>query len=340
MSGTTACSSTRFGPDVWFLVLPGTMLLDFSGTAETLKVAGDLGAPFRSHFAGPVDGPRTSVGLTLGGVAPLPPRLPDGAIVIVPGVERSARDYLRPEARAAAAWLARSVGPSQLLCTVCSGAFLAAQAGLLDGRACTTHHTLTARLAREHPRATVLENRIFVRDGNVLTSAGVTAGVDLALHLISELAGPLLAVEVARLLVLYFRRAGGDPQLSPWLLHRNHLDPRVHQAQDLVVRDPSHGWTVGELARRAHASPRHLGRLFLAQAGITPLAYLRKIRAATARELLRQPGASVEGVAETVGFSSAEQLRRAFRRFERARPIDVRLGRALDGRGGGVAAPK
>jgi transcriptional regulator GlxA family with amidase domain len=298
------------------------MLLDFAGTAETLRVAAELGAPLRIHYVGPRDGPRSSLGLALAGVEPLPERLPPGAILVIPGVEKSARDYRRPEAREAADWLARSVGPAQLLCTVCSGVFLAAESGLLRDHACTTHHSLIERLAREHPRLTVVENRIFVRDRNVLTSAGVTAGVDLALHLVSELAGPLVAVEAARLLVLYFRRAGSDPQLSPWLLHRNHIDPRVHAAQDLVVRDPAHGWSVPELARRVHASPRHLDRLFHAYAGISPLAYVRKIRSASARELLREPG---ERVAETVGFSSAEQLRRAFRQFEHARPIDVRL---------------
>ncbi len=304
------------------------MLLDFAGTSETLRVAAEFGAPFLIHHVGPVDRPLTSLGLSLGGVQPLPARLPAGAIVIIPGGERSARDYRRPEALVAAGWLAGAVGPRQLLCTVCSGAFLAAEAGLLVDHTCTTHHSLTARLAREHPRLRVVENRIFVRDRNVLTSAGVTAGVDLALHLVSELAGPRVAVETARHLVLYARRAGGDPQLSPWLLHRNHIDPRVHEAQDLVIRDPAHGWTVPELAVRVHTSPRHLDRLFQAYAGIAPLAYLRKIRAALARQLLADPGASVEQVAEMVGFSSAEQLRRAFRRFERTRPIDVRMGAA------------
>jgi transcriptional regulator GlxA family with amidase domain len=214
---------------------------------------------------------------------------------------------------------------------VCSGAFLAAESGLLTDHLCTTHHSLTHRLAKEHPRLNVVENRIFVRDRNVLTSAGVTAGIDLALYLVSDLVGPLVAVEVARLLVLYFRRSGSDPQLSPWLLHRNHIDPRVHAAQDLVVRDPAHGWSIPELARRAHTSPRHLARLFHAYAGIAPLEYIRKIRSASARELLSEPGASVERVAETVGFSSAEQLRRAFRRFEHARPIDVRLSATTEG---------
>ncbi len=324
MSGTTSFESTQFGPDVFFLVLPGTGLLDFSGFAETLRAAAQRGAPLRLHYVGPADLPASSIGLRLGGISPLPKRLPERAIVVIPGVDKCARDYLLPEARKASAWLARTVGPEQLLCTVCSGAFLAAESGLLDGRACTTHHSLTARLAREYPRLQVLENRIFVRDGNVLTSAGVTAGVDLALHLVSEIAGAVLAVDVARLLVLYFRRGGDDPQLSPWLLHRNHMDPRVHGAQDLVVRDPTHPWTAQELASRVHTSSRHLGRLFQAYAGISPLAYLRKIRSASARELLRDPSTSVAQVAETVGFQSADQLRRAFRRFESALPTDLR----------------
>jgi transcriptional regulator GlxA family with amidase domain len=309
---------------IYFPVLPGTMLLDFAGTAESFRVAAEFGAPFRLHYVAPASQAPSSLGLTLGGLEPLPETLPDGAIVIIPGVAASARDYLLPEARAAAAWLGRVVGPAQLLCTVCSGAFLAAQGGLLEGRACTTHHTLTARLARDYPGVKVLENRIFVRDGNVFTSAGVTAGVDLALHLISELAGPRVAVDVARLLVLYFRRAGADPQLSPWLCHRNHIDPRVHEAQDLVVRDPAHDWSVEELARRSRTSPRHLGRLFRQHAGISPQAFVRRIRTAAAKELLRQPDLNVNLVAEMVGFSSAEQMRRAWKRFESATPARQR----------------
>ena len=318
------------------------MLLDFAGTSETLRVAADYGAPLQLHYVGPADQPASSLGLSLGGVAPLPGSLPPGAIVVIPGVEKSARDYRRPEARHAATWLARNVGPEQLLCTVCSGVFLAARAGLLVDHSCTTHHTLTARLAAEYPRLQVVENRILVRDRNVLTSAGVTAGVDLALHLVAELAGPRVALETARLLVLYTRRAAGDPQLSPWLLHRNHIDPRVHAAQDLVIRDPARGWTVPALADSVHTSPRHLDRLFQAYAGISPLAYVRKIRAAVARELLGDASMNVELAAARVGFSSAEQLRRAFLRFERERPLDARRAalRALPRLGAAPRAPR
>lgn len=310
--------------DIYFLVLPGTMLLDFAGTAESFRVAADFGAPFTLHYIGPRNESASSLGLSLAGLEALPDHLPDEAIVFIPGVAASVTDYRRPEALEAAQWLRQRLQPNHLLCTVCSGAFLAAASGLLDGRACTTHHSLTRRLAAEHPQARVLENRIFVRDGNLFTSAGVTAGVDLALHLISELASPRLAVEVARLLVLYFRRSGADVQLSPWLDHRNHIEPRVHGAQDLVAQDPAHDWTVEELADRSHTSPRHLGRLFRTHAGISPLAYIRKIRTAAAKELLRRSDLGLDRIAEMTGFSSAEQLRRAWRRFQRATPSDAR----------------
>ncbi len=310
--------------EVYILVLPGTMLLDFAGTAESFRVAADSGAAFRIHYIGPCRDSRSSLGLTLSGMEPLPDALPAGSVVILPGVAASASDYSRPEALEASAWLRKALDPSHRLCTVCSGAFLAARSGLLDGKSCTTHHTLTARLAREHPAVRVLENRIFVRDGNVLTSAGVTAGVDMALHLISELASPLVATDVARLLVLYVRRSGADVQISPWLQHRNHLEPRVHRAQDLVIRDPANDWTVTELADRTHTSPRHLGRLFKTHTGLPPQAFIRKIRTAASKVLLSQPDLSLEQVAEMAGFTSPEQMRRAWKQFEGARPSEAR----------------
>lgn len=312
--------------DVVFVVLPGTMLMDLAGVGEPFRVARKFGADYRLHFVGPTADPKSFLGLSLQGVAPLPEALPDGAIVFVPGV--AMRDGASGETvhEGTARWLRRVVDPGHTLCTVCSGAFVAARAGLLDGRQCTTHFDFAARLAREHPRARVLENRIFVRDGNLYTSAGITAGTDLALHLIAETAGPLVAVEVARFLVIYLRRGEGDPQLSPWLDHRNHIDGRIHALQDLIVRDPGAEWSVDALAERIHTSPRHLTRLFTAHAGVSPLTYLRKVRTAAARELVAHSQLSLERVAEMAGFSSVGQMRRAWNKFERVRPTDVRRG--------------
>jgi len=315
--------------DIYFLILPGTVLMDLAGVGEPFRFAKRFGAEFRLHFVGPKAMPKTFLGLTLQGIEEPPQTLPSGAIVFVPCVALTS-DFPRPEAKQAAAWLAQTVKPDTVLCTVCTGAFLAAWSGLLDGRQCTTHYMYTERLGRDYPKVQVVENRIFVQDGNIYTSAGVTAGVDLALHLISEFAGPLVAREVAKFLVIYMRRTGADPQLSPWLTHRNHIHPRIHEVQDLIVRDPCADWTVAELAERIHTSPRNLTRLFKAHAGIPPLTYLRKVRTAGAKELMTNSSLSMERVAEMAGFTSTEQMRRAWRKFEQARPADRRRANLED----------
>lgn len=310
--------------DVYFVVLPGTMLMDLAGVAEPFRLAKRFGGEFRLHFVGPAPLTKTYAGLTLQGVAELPPSLPDGAVVFVPGVPVTDAAAPRPSELRVVAWLAEVMRPEVLLCTVCSGAFLAGRCGLLDDRQCTTHHSYTARLSGQFPKARVVENRVFVKDGNIYSSAGISAGVDLALHLLSELSGPMIALDVAKFLVVYIRRTSADPQLSPWVAHRNHLHPKVHQIQDLVIREPCAEWTVAELARRIHTSPRNLTRLFNAHAGIPPLTYLRKVRTAAAKELVANSDLSMERVAEMTGFASAEQMRRAWRKFERTRPTDAR----------------
>lgn len=313
--------------DLYFLVLPGTMLMDLAGVAEPFRIAQRFGGRFRINFIGPAPMTRTYAGLTFQGVGELPPVLHDGAVVFVPGIPVSRNGTTRPSAAEAAAWLAQVVRPEVMLCTVSTGTFLAAQAGLLDGRECTTHYDYAARLSRQFPQVRVLADRIFVKDANMYSSGGASAGVDLALHLLSELAGPLVTLEVAKYLVIYLRRSSTESQLSPWLEHRGHLHPKVHLIQDLVIRDPRADWTVAQLARTIHTSPRNLTRLFTQHAGIPPLTYLRKIRTAAAKELVANSDLSMERVAEMTGFASAEQMRRAWRKFERTRPIDARSPR-------------
>lgn len=300
---------------VHFVVLPQVYLLDLAGVADALRNANRVAGRmvFDLHYHGVTPSVVTSLGLPMSDLEPLPDALDDGALVIVAGV--TPNDHMHGAAALVAArWLKRHVTPSQRLACVCAGAFLAGRAGLLDGRACTTHHEDCDELQREHPRALVQHNRIFVADGNVMTSAGVTAGIDLALHLIAIEAGPTVAASVARKLVVYVRRAGADAQLSPWLAHRNHLHPVVHRAQDAIVGDPTRDWRLASIAEAACTSVRHLSRLFRDEAGITVLAYLHGIRLALAREHLGTTGWSVERVAEAAGFSSAHHLRRVRQR--------------------------
>src|SRR5271166_4187515 len=145
-------------------------------------------------------------------------------------------------------------------------------------RQCTTHYSLQRRLAAENRSLEVLPDRIFVRAGNVITSAGAASGIDIALFLLSTRHGPALAAKVAELLVIYYHRASDEPQLSPWIAHKAHAHPRIQAAQELVSRNLQREWTVAGLARDLNVSERHLARLFKAHARVSPGAYIRSIR--------------------------------------------------------------
>ena len=306
---------------VHFIVLPGVYLLDLAGMADAFRSANRIAGRtvFDCHYHGVDPVASTSIGLPLADLEPLPTTLEDGAMVVLSGVTPMS-GLQTSQATAIVSWLRRSIGERHRLVSICAGAFLAARAGLLDGRACTTHHEDCELLQRRHPRALVRNNRIFVVDGNVMTSAGVTAGIDLALHLIADYAGPVIATRVARALVVYVRRTGHDEQLSPWFAHRNHLHPIVHRAQDAIVGDPTNDWTLAAIADAAHTSVRHLTRLFREETDTTVVGYLRQIRVAIARERLATTDASIERVAEEAGFRSAHHLRRAWRRHENGSP--------------------
>lgn len=308
---------------VYFILPPQTLLLDVAGPAEALNMANRYQneVRFELHYAGPSAQIMSSIGLTLSGISTLPESLARNAMIVVSGAGSAPEASEAETARdAIVEWLRRSARPTHRLVFICSGALLAARAGLLEHRACTTHHDDCDELRRLTANAKVLDNRIYVADGNVYTSAGVTAGVDLMLHVISEIAGPLCAVAVARNMVVYLRRTGADPQLSPWLEGRNHIHPVVHRVQDATAADPTRHWTLDELAAVAHASPRHLTRLFQMHTGTTPLAYVNGLRIALARQLLANSQLSLEQVAEHAGFGSSRHLRRLWRQYSATPP--------------------
>lgn len=202
---------------VYFVLMPGTLLVDLAGPADAVRLANRFqrDVRFATTFVAPSPVISTSVGLTIADLSPLPASVPDNAMIIVCGTI-TAMDA--PSARhAVAGWLRRVQRPGQRLVFICAGSLVAGEAGLLDGRQCTTHHEDCAELERLAPKARVLHNRIYVQDGQIYTSAGVTAGLDLMLTIIAEIAGPQCAVAVARHMVVYSRRTGADPQLSPWL---------------------------------------------------------------------------------------------------------------------------
>ena len=311
---------------------PRALLLDVAGPLEVLRVAD--AAQNRVHFEvtyiAPVTTTRSSVGLLLSGAAPLPHAVEDGAVILVPGASARVLGHALDEPAdvqaetAIVEWLRAVVRPGHTLVTVCEGALLAARAGLLDGYACTTHHTSCAALAAAAPRARVLENRLFVEDRDRFTSAGVTAGVDLMLHLVSLWVGSTAALAAARTLVVYMRRGPNDPQLSPWLEGRCHIHPVVHRAQDAIAADPARNWSLAALGRAAGASPRNLSRLFMVHAGQTVTNAINRGRIALARDLVGQTRLTMEQVAERAGFSSARHMRRTWKQFHTEAPSRLR----------------
>jgi transcriptional regulator GlxA family with amidase domain len=318
---------------VYVVVPPRTLLLDIAGPIEVLRWANHVqdAVRFEVFYIGPATKVVSSIGLRLAEIKPLPDVLPDDAMIVLAGNvsqtlgarDSDMKDDDAPESKIVE-WLKTAVGPENTLVSICSGALLAGRAGLLDGRACTTHHSSCAELVRAAPNAKVLENRLFVEDGHCYSSAGVTAGIDLMLHLVSQITDHRSTAEVARHLVVYIRRSGGDPQLSPWLEGRNHIHPSVHRVQDAIAADPARNWTLKALARLAGTSPRHLSRLFHEGTNMNIPDYRNRLRAALARDLLVQTQLDMEQVAERAGFASTRQLRRVWGRLHTTTPRGVR----------------
>lgn len=210
------------------------------------------------------------------------------------------------------------------IASVCTGSFVLAAAGLLDGKRATSHWSRCASLARRFPAVQVESDPIYVRDGECWTSAGITAGIDLTLALIEEDCGRTLASQVARQLVVFVRRAGGQAQFSAQLSVQSAERAPLRELMAWVVEHPEAALDVPSLAERAHLSVRHFTRSFRAETGCSPAAYVERVRVETARRLLETGTQSVEEVAHRAGFGTPEALRRAFARRLSLSPREYR----------------
>jgi transcriptional regulator GlxA family with amidase domain len=228
------------------------------------------------------------------------------------------------EAERLVAWLTAAAKRSRRVTSVCTGAFLLAQAGLLDGRRATTHWASCAALSRRHPEVEVESDPIFVRDGNVITSAGVTAGMDLALALVEEDFGRELALETARWLVLFLKRPGGQAQFSAQLAAQMADREPLRELQQWLPDHLGEDLSVPALARRACMSERNFARAFRDETGMTPAAYVETARVESARIALETGDLPVEAVARQAGFGTVETMRRAFRRRVGVSPAGYR----------------
>jgi transcriptional regulator GlxA family with amidase domain len=301
---------------VTVLAIDETQALDVLGPVEVFdaatRVAAERGVRdgYRVEVVTPGGGGvALSNGLTLS-AAPLPSRGAQIDTVLVAGGAGARRVRADDEA---VDWL-RAVAPrARRVTSVCTGAFALATAGLLGGRRATTHWAWCPSLARQCPDVVVEPDPIYVRDGDVWTSAGVTAGMDLALALVEEDLGRDVALDVARWLVLFLKRPGGQSQFSAGLAAQAAVREPLREVQDWIADHLDADLSVGALAARACLSERQFGRAWRAETGMTPAAYVEALRVERARALL-EDGVAVEAVARAAGFSSAEVLRRVFHR--------------------------
>jgi transcriptional regulator GlxA family with amidase domain len=261
---------------------------------------------------------RTSSGLTL---------VPDSDLrtaaeahtLVVPGGEGT-----RSPDPELISWLRRRAPDAARITAVCTGAFLLAEAGLLTGRRVTTHWSASADLARRFPEVQVDPEPIYIRDGNIVTSAGVTAGIDLALALVEEDLGRDAALAVARYLVVFLRRPGNQAQFSAQLRAQVAQRQPLREVQQWITERPAADLSVDSLASRAGLSPRQFARSFTAETGMTPGRYVGKVRLEAARRLLEDTGDGIEQVARRCGFRTAEAMRRAFVRSLGVSPAGYR----------------
>ncbi|MEH2014008.1 GlxA family transcriptional regulator [Nostoc sp.] len=306
---------------VIFLVLEGVELLDLAGPAQVFSIAASLGAPYSLHFCGNIGGVRSAQGLFLGQLELLP-SVEARDLIVVAGV---ALDQLNQSLLDATTrdWIIDAHAKGTCIASICTGAIVLGEAGLLDGRRCTTHWFVIQDLQQRYPTARVVDSVLYVSDRGIVTSAGIASGIDMALSLVEQQHKPHLAALVARYLVIYLRRNGSQSQQSVYLEYRNHLHPGVHQVQNWLAEHAMESVSLAELAKIAHTSVRSFSRAFKEATGLTPVQYQQRLRLEVAAMLL-QSDLSIEAIAARCGFDDARHFRRLWQRHFGVSPAVTR----------------
>ncbi|MEV0248959.1 DJ-1/PfpI family protein [Nocardia sp. NPDC050712] len=303
---------------VVFVIFDGFQALDLFGPHEVFQGAGGYECQVVATQAGAV---RCDSGLAIVaefGVDAIDPATVDTLVAVGgPGVDDALAD------ERLMAWLRAAAAHARRVTSVCTGVTLLAAAGALDGHRVATHWAHADQLASEYPDITVDREPIFIRDRRVWSSAGVTAGIDLALALVEEDQGRAAALACARFLVMFLRRPGGQSQFSTALWRAQPATDPIRTAVTAIHADPGARHSVGDLATRSGLSPRHLQRRFTAELGTPPAAYVEQVRIEAAQQALAD-GVSIDLIARRCGFGTAESLRRAFHRRLGLAPSDYR----------------
>lgn len=295
-----------------FLISPKTHFLDLAGPDQVFFEAIDYGAPFELEYCSYSDKPSTSSGLPFGKLKHFSKVvIKKGDFIVIPGVDIQlllSEETTKQEALFQ--WLKKAYAKQAGICTVCTGAFLLAASGLLDGKNCTTHWKRTHQLKKHYPKVNVVENVLFTEDDGIYTSAGIVSGIDMALHIVEKLMGAHFAHKVARELVMYVRRSGNQPQQSIFLNYRNHIHAGIHKAQDWIIENIDKKTSLDSLARTALMSNRNFTRIFKRETGVTVNEFVTLVRKEKLKELLKNPDLSRPQIAGHIGLKSERQLSR------------------------------
>ncbi len=297
---------------VAFIIPPTVELLDLAGPVQVFTEAKFYGFEIAIEFYQFNEDPVSTAGLGFGKMDHFKTaNLKEGDFIFVPGMDN---DYVHSIAfkaeRAFFNWLKECSDNKITVCSICTGAFALGHAGLLKDTECTTHWRRVKELQVQFPAARVVADILFVKSNNVYTSAGISAGIDLALAILEDLKGPLFTHKVARGLVVYHRRSGKHKQQSIYLDYRNHINPQVHEVQDYMIDNLSKENSIETLAALVGMSPRNLSRVFKEKTGSTVLEYLTLLRKEYAHTMLHNPEYTIEYIASKCGYKSARQLQR------------------------------
>ncbi|WP_321909975.1 MULTISPECIES: GlxA family transcriptional regulator [unclassified Paraburkholderia] len=310
---------------VGMVVFPGFQLLDIAGPRDAfaeVRVLSQGECEYEILTVGTTRGAiQSSSGMTIVPERTIFDACPDFDTVIVPGGLGIFEIFDDP---ALSEWLHAHYRRARRVCAICNGLFALGTAGLLDNRVVTTHWMDVPRLAATFPKSRIEPDHIYVKDGGIYTTAGVTAGIDLALALIEEDYGRAMALDVAKYLIVYLRRAGGQSQFSPLLESQAAPHSQSTSLQQYILDNLQIDHTVASLAERVHMSARNLARTFSKECGVTPMMFLANARIDAARRYLEGTDLSLREIAKRCGFDSTDALRRVFARRLQINPADYR----------------
>ena len=299
-----------------FIIPPSVELLDLAGPVQVFTEAKFYGLEIEMEFYHFEELPVSTSGLGFGKITHYEnAKLKEGDFVFVPGMDyeyvssfafKAQKDFFD--------WLKKCSDDNITVCSICNGAFALGYAGLLKDTECTTHWRRVSDLQALFPQAKVVADILYIKSNNVYTSAGISAGIDLALAILEDFKGALFTHKVARGLVVYHRRSGTHRQQSVYLDYRNHINPQVHEVQDYMIDNLSKENSIESLAALVGMSPRNLSRVFKEKTGSTVLEYLTLLRREYANTMLNNPEYTIEYIASKCGFKTARQLHRILKK--------------------------